>query len=146
MNPPYPEQPSALTSASDDVTARIEALMAALKLKNRGEMADRLGYSRSQLYAIEKGEVPVSRKFLISLEALEKGAENRTPSRPVAETSPASDPVARLLRGLDFISLCGVAEAGITKLRHAGKVIPEELRQLTLAVDEIHRRASPTSR
>jgi transcriptional regulator with XRE-family HTH domain len=146
MNPLYPEQSSPPALASDDITVRIEALMGALKLKNRGEMAERLGYSRSQLYAIEKGEVPVSRKFLISLEALEKSAERVPSSQSIPETRQAGDPVARLLRGLDFVSLCGVAEAGITKLRHAGKVIPEELNQLTLAVEEIHRRAFPNSR
>lgn len=123
---------------ASEVSARIGGLMQSLRVKNRGDMAEKLGYSRSQLYAIERGEVPISRKFLISLESLERTAGTFQNPEPYS----AADPIMRLLRGLDFVSLCGVAESGITKLRQAGKVIPEEVKHLSLAVEEIQRRAS----
>lgn len=145
MNETSPPPTSHTGPDAAEVSDRIESLMRVLKLRNRGDIAERLGYSRSQLYAIERGEVPISRKFMISLEALEKAATGSSMTK-VIEIAELEDPVVRLLRGLDFTSLCGVAEAGLTKLRQAGKIVPEDLKQLSNAVDEMNRRTSATTK
>lgn len=136
-DPAYPNP----DPAPEEVTRRVEALMRAMGVRNRASLASALGYSRSQLYAIEKGEVPVTRKFLISLEALEKAPQSSQDESPVMrEDPPPDDAVARLLRGLDFPALCSVVDSSAEEITRAGRYVPEAARQIRQALDEMQSR------
>ncbi len=128
------------------VTWRLESLMRSMGFRNRASLSVALGYSRSQLYAIEKGEVPVTRKFLISLEALEAAARDAAAAeQPVMrEGGPKDDAVARLLRGLDFSALCSVLASSTEEISRAGCFVPEAARQIHQALDEMQSRQPGT--
>lgn len=51
---------------------RIPLLMARAGIKNRDALSQKLGYSRTQLHALETGKITPSDRFLAALEALEE--------------------------------------------------------------------------
>jgi len=56
------------------LTERIAVLIARLRLRTRAALAERLGYSRTQLHAFETGKQEPSPRFLSKLSELERAA------------------------------------------------------------------------
>lgn len=114
--------------------------MQRLKITRREDLARRIGYSRTSLYTFEAGLDKPSDRFLMALEALENRAASAEVQLSLMEDAAGDDPVARLLRGLDFNGLCSVMESGVAQLRASGRAVPEALAQVAQAVAELRSR------
>lgn len=120
---------------------------------NQTTLAEKTGTTQSTIYRWLSGTQPRTRALDELCNALRvrkawllygeepMDTEGREIVLSDAGAKSNDDPVRRLLRDLDFASLCGVAEASLAKLRHAGKVQPVELKHLSQAVEEMHRRS-----
>lgn len=75
---------------TEHLSIRLHTLMLRLGIRRKDALAERLGYSRTQVYMIEKGEAPVTGRFLEALERLETEAGIRgepTEHREDSQTS-----------------------------------------------------------
>jgi transcriptional regulator with XRE-family HTH domain len=57
---------------TEQISLRLRAVMLRLGMKSKEKLAEKLGYSRTQLHYIEKGEYPITSRFLETLTAVEK--------------------------------------------------------------------------
>jgi hypothetical protein len=57
---------------SDELSVRLYGLMRHLGMKKKEDLAKKLGYSRTQIYMIERGEVEPTARFWSRLEEVER--------------------------------------------------------------------------
>lgn len=125
---------SAPDRESEPMSVRLDRLMKRLNVQNRTQLAEMLGYSRTQLYSIERGDVVPSRKFMISLEALEREADG-------AENVVRDDgPLASLISAVELDTLCDLLIAAVNQIKSTGRPTQVAIEQAQRLLDEIKRR------
>lgn len=84
------------------ISERLRSLMIRLGLRSKEGLAEKLGYSRTQLFMIESGERPITPKFLAALAAVEeaagrfRGTEQNGTRAPAPAERLSEDPVEYL--------------------------------------------------
>ena len=123
---------------AESITERLDRLTLRLGLKTRAELAARLGYSRTQIHGIEKGEVAPSRKFLSSLAFVEGEAG----SEEVPRFRDEPDSVSLLLERMELDALCSTIQTTAGDIRKAGTIDPQNRYFLERCMEEINRRTA----